>query len=79
MNQQKLKQQTNAFVRQYTYSDSEIIAIDFGAGNNTTVDIVDGTAILVSPTLSQDQLDIDLPDGDIETTTNNGIVTIEVR
>jgi len=38
--------------------------------------VVDGTVIIVH---GDDQREVDLPDGDVQTFTRNGVVTIEVR
>ena len=62
--------------RRYDYDDRTVIAADFGPGAAPTIDVVDGTAIIV---VGDDQREIDLPGGDVQTFTRNGVVTIEVR
>ena len=65
-----------AAVRRYDYEDSTVIAADFGPGATPAVDVVDGTVIIVA---GDDQREFDLPAGDVQTFTRNGVVTIEVR
>ena len=62
--------------RRYDYEDRTVIAADFGADAVPTIDVIDGTAIIV---VGDDQREIDLPVGDVRTFTRNGVVTIEVR
>ena len=62
--------------RRYEYEDRMVIAADFGAGADPSVDVVDGTIIVVA---GDDQREYDVPEGAVETFTRNGVVTIEVR
>jgi len=62
--------------RRYDYDGRSVIAADFGPGATPAVDVVDGTVIIVA---GDDQREFDLPAGDVETFTRNGVVTIEVR
>ena len=62
--------------RRYDYDDRTVIAADFGPATAPTVDVVDGTVIVVA---GDDQREFDVPAGDVETFTRNGVVTIEVR
>ena len=61
--------------RRYDYEDRMVIAADFGPGAAPTVDVVDGTVIVVA---GDDQREFDVPEGTVETFTRNGVVTIEV-
>lgn len=61
-------------VRRYEYEDGEVLAADFGHAADATVDVVDGTAIVV---VGDEQYDVDL-DGDANAFINNGVLTIEV-
>ena len=65
-----------AAVRRYDYEDSTVIAADFGPSAAPSVDVVDGTVIIVA---GDDQREFDLPAGDVQTFTRNGVVSIEVR
>lgn len=70
----------DALARRYEYEDSEVVAVDFGATDDVSVDTVDGVAIFVVERDGEvDQTEIDLPDGDAEAFINNGVVTIEVK
>ena len=62
--------------RRYDYEDRTVIAADFGPGAVPDVDDVAGTVIVVA---GDDQREIELPEGSVETFTRNGVVTIEVR
>mgnify|MGYP000297794026 CR=1 FL=1 len=61
--------------RRYEYEDQTVIAADFGPGAEPSVDVVDGTVIIVA---GDDQHEYDVPEGAVETFTRNGVVTIEV-
>ena len=62
--------------RRYEYEDRTVIAADFGPGADPSVDVVDGTVIVVT---GDDQREFSLPEGEVQTFTRNGVVTIEVR
>jgi len=62
--------------RRYEYDDRVVIAADFGPAVEPTVDVVDETVIVVA---GDDQREFPLPDGEVQTFTRNGVVTIEVR
>lgn len=66
-------------VRRYDYDDASVVVADLGASaGGATVDVVDGTAILVGA--DDRQREFDVPEGDVaEATIRNGVVTIEVR
>lgn len=79
MVQEELTRQADTFARHYRQGNTEVIALDFGpSAGPISVDVVDGTAILVPKEDQAGQFDIDLPDGDVDVTTNNGIVTITI-
>lgn len=64
----------NGIVREYDYGDEHLIVADFGKGyGDATIDIADGTAIVV---LNDEQVEFDLPSDAADVTTNNGILTI---
>ncbi|GAB7019074.1 DUF7127 family protein [Halostagnicola bangensis] len=63
-----------ATVRTYNYDDSGVIVVDFGAtASDITVDVVDGTAIVVT---DDEQFEFELPADASEVSVNNGILTI---
>ncbi|MFC4988674.1 Hsp20/alpha crystallin family protein [Saliphagus infecundisoli] len=79
MNIQQLARDDGQMVRQYAYEDSDVYAIDFGpAGDETTVDVADGTVIVVT---GDDQREFDLPEdaGDAQAFMKNGVLTIELE
>lgn len=65
-------------VRRYEYEQSTVVAADLGPGGDGSVDLVDGTAIVV---VGDEQYDVDLPDGDGDSRASirNGVLTIEVE
>ena len=63
--------------RRYQYEDRTVIAADFGPGADPDVDVVDGTVIII--VVGDDQREFDVPEGDVQTFTQNGVVTVEVR
>lgn len=56
------------------YDDRVEIVADFGEGAAPSVDVVDGTVILVA----DDQYELDV-EGDVQAAERNGVVTIEVN
>ncbi|MFB6174160.1 MAG: hypothetical protein ABEI39_05900 [Halobacteriales archaeon] len=69
------QQSEGALVRRYEYDDRTTVVADLGPGAEASVDVVDGTAILVA---GDRQRELDLPEGDVQAVNNNGVVTIEV-
>ncbi|MFW5937421.1 MAG: DUF7127 family protein [Halanaeroarchaeum sp.] len=67
--------------RQYDYDDETVIVADLGADvDDASVDVVDGTAIVVFETAEGPrQYEFDLPTGDAHTFISNGVLTFEVR
>lgn len=65
----------DAVARHYEYDDSAIIVADFGFVTGS-VDVVDGTAIVV---IDDDQYEFDVPAGVDRAVMNNGVVSIEVE
>ena len=61
--------------RRYEYDDREVVAADFGPGHDASVDVVDGTVIVV---VDGEQYDLDV-DGDPRAFISNGVLTIEVE
>lgn len=61
--------------RRFEYGDRTEYVVDFGAGVDATVELVDGTAIVV---VGGEQYDLDVP-GDAQVFMSNGVLTIEVR
>lgn len=63
-------------VRRYEYDDHIVLAADVGPGTDASVDVVDGTAILV---IGDNQYEFDVPEGSAQAFIKNGVVTIEVE
>ncbi|EMA42200.1 hypothetical protein C448_11736 [Halococcus morrhuae DSM 1307] len=65
----------------YEYDASVVYAADIGSGSGSdsdeaTVDVVDGTVMVVS---GDEQADFEIPEtGTAEATINNGVLTVEV-
>ena len=68
----------NGIVREYDYGGDHQIVVDFGEGyGNATIDVVDGTAIVVVGTgEDEEQFEVDLPTDASDVSANNGILTI---
>lgn len=65
------------FVRRYEYDDEVVIVADLDDAD-ASVDVVDGTAIIVKA--DGEQVDLDLPvDRDSQAFINNGVLTVEVE
>ena len=65
----------DAPVRRYDYDDRTVVVADFGPDADPSVDVVDGTAIVV---IGEHQREFDVPAGAVQAINRNGIVTIEV-
>lgn len=65
-------------VRRLDGDDHDDFVVDFGATHaELEIDVVDDTAIVVTP--DEDQFEFDLPGSDASTFMKNGILTIEVH
>jgi hypothetical protein len=65
----------DAPLRQYEYDDAVVLAADLGVVGDATVDVVDGTAIVV---VGDEQYDFEVPAGDARAFIRNGVLTIEM-
>jgi|GEM_PF-5167702 len=66
-------------LRREDTDDGATLVADFGAGAAVSVDVVEGTAIVVIETVDgEEQREFDVPAGTAEAFTNNGVVTVEV-
>ncbi|ESP89083.1 DUF7127 family protein [Candidatus Halobonum tyrrellensis] len=66
------------FVRRYDYDDRTVLAADLPAGD-VSVDVVDGTAIVVTDRDSGvEEFEFDLPGPAATVDTHNGVLTIGV-
>lgn len=61
--------------RRFEYEDRTQYVVDLGAGADVSVDVVDGTAIVV---VDEEQYDVSVP-GDAQAFMTNGVLTIEVE
>lgn len=63
-------------VQQTEYNDGVVVlAADIGAGSEATVDVVDGTVIVVT---DGEQYEFETPEGDARAFMKNGVLTVEV-
>jgi HSP20 family molecular chaperone IbpA len=78
----EFNEQTDGLVRRYEYGDENVVVADLGVSDEAaSVDVVDGTAILVFESGDGEpvQKELKLPDGEVaKALINNGVVTIEV-
>lgn len=66
----------DAPVRRFEYDDgTRVLAADLGVAGDASVDVVDGTAIVVA---GSDQYDLAVPAGDAQAFIKNGVLTVEV-
>lgn len=72
---QSIRADIDGPVRRYEYDDSAVLVADFGVVDGS-VDIVDGTAIVV---IDDDQFEFSVSAGTERAVLNNGIVTVEVE
>ena len=61
--------------RRFEYEDGDVLVADFGRDVDPAVDIVDGTAIVVT---DEEQVEFDV-DADARVFINNGVLTVEVE
>ena len=67
----------DGIARRYDYPDRTVFVADFGPGDAPSVDVVAGTAIVV--TADGRQRELELPAGEVRAFNRNGVVSIEVR
>ena len=79
MTLEQLTHEQDGVVRQYTYDDESVLAIDLGAhAPEAAVDVADGTVMVV---LRDTQYEFELP-ADVDnadTFMKNGVLTIEME
>lgn len=79
MTQQLFAGGDERFSRQYEYADGTVLAVDFGAGTASTVDVVDDRVILVVETATgPEETEFELPTADARVETNNGVLTVTI-
>jgi hypothetical protein len=77
MTQQFQSADRHGIVRRFDYDDRVVLVADFGYASDGSVDVLDGTAIVI---LGDDQFELSLPEGTLATASmNNGVVTIEIE
>jgi hypothetical protein len=81
MNVETLNSETDALARRYDYGDQHVLAADLGLEDDSvSVDVVDDTVILVVAGETDEQYELDAPEGDVTRAfINNGVVTVEVQ
>lgn len=72
---QSIRTEIDGPVRRYEYEDESVIVADLGPVEGS-VDIVDGTAIVV---VDDEQFEFEVPNGTDRAVINNGIVSIEME
>lgn len=72
---QSIRTEIDGPVRHYEYDDEAVIVADFGPVEGS-VDVVDGTAIVV---IDDEQFEFSVPSGTDRAVINNGIVSIELE
>lgn len=76
MTDQQRFQEREGVVRQYDYDDVVVFAADVGPVEEASVDVVDGTAMVV---VDDRQYEFEIPAGDAQAFIKNGVVTVEVE
>lgn len=79
MNLEQFASGDGQFIREYTYTDGTVIAVDFGtAAADSTAEVVDGTVIVV---IGDDQHEFELPAAvnDAQAFIKNGVLSIELE
>jgi HSP20 family molecular chaperone IbpA len=81
MNVETLNRETDALARRYDYGDRQVLAADLGIEDESvSVDVVDDTVILVVAGETDEQYELNAPEGDLTRAfINNGVVTVEVE
>ncbi|PSP83406.1 hypothetical protein BRC83_06845 [Halobacteriales archaeon QS_1_68_17] len=63
-------------VEKYEYDDGTVLLVaDAGAGSDASVDVVDGTVIVVT---ADDQYEFEVPADAADASIKNGVLTVEV-
>lgn len=80
MSSQHVSDGQDRLIRRYDYDDDTVIAVDLGANaSDASVDIADGTAIVVIETTEGTrQEEFDLPHERARAFIRNGVLSIEV-
>lgn len=73
--QERFARRDDAIARRYDYDDRVQFVVDLGPGCEGSVDVVDGTAMVV---VDDDQYEFELPAGEARASMANGVVTVEV-
>lgn len=73
--------QQDRLARRYDYDDETVVAADLRAGEgDVSVDVVDGTAIVVVDRGGdEEEFEFDLPGPAASVETNNGVLTIGIE
>ena len=81
MNVETFDSETDALARRYDYGDRQVLAADLGVEDDrVSVDVVGDTVILVLRGETDEQYELDAPEGDVTRAfINNGVVTVEVE
>lgn len=72
-----LRSVDEATTRRYEYDDGSLVFVgDLGVGTEAALDVVDGTAIVVT---DEEQFEFELPEEGAQAFIRNGVLTIEVE
>ena len=72
---QSTRGDVDGVVRQYEYESESVVVADFG-GVDGSVDVIDGTAIVV---VGDEHHEFEVPAGASRAVMNNGVVTVELE
>lgn len=73
--QQRFASRDDTLARRVDYDDSVLFVVDLGPSRDASVDVVDGSAIVV---VDGDEFEFDIPEGEARASMSNGVVTIEI-
>lgn len=74
--QERLAGREDVVATNYEDDDCAVFVADLGAAADGTVDVVDGTAMVV---LDDEQYEFEVPEGETTARVHNGVVTVEVN
>lgn len=73
--QERFARRDDTVARRYDYDDQVVFVADLGPGKEGTVDVLEGTAIVV---VGDEQYEFEIPVGQARASMANGVVTVEV-
>lgn len=73
--QERFARRDDTIARRYDYDDQILFVADLGPGREGSVDVLDGTVIVV---LGDEEYEFEIPAGEARGSIANGVVTVEV-